>query len=55
MLMRVGCYGDEDTVTEGRRRFQAHIERTEVLDADIRSAVYRYKYNQPVVISSSYI
>ena len=41
MFMRVGCYGDEDIVTEGRRRFKAYIEGTEVLNADIRSAVYR--------------
>ena len=41
MLMRVGCYGDEDTVVEAQRRFQAHIDETEVLKANIRSAIYR--------------
>lgn len=41
ILARLGRCGDEDTVTEGRRRFQVHIDGTEALNADIRSAVYR--------------
>lgn len=40
LLARLGRYGDECIVEECQRRFKAHIEGTEIIPADIRSAVY---------------
>ena len=41
ILSRLGKYGDPDILSEGQRRFKAHVEGTEAINADIRSAVYR--------------
>lgn len=40
ILSRLGKYGDPDVLREGQRRFKAHVEGTETINADIRSAVY---------------
>ncbi|KAL3855249.1 hypothetical protein ACJMK2_014465 [Sinanodonta woodiana] len=40
VLTRMGRYGDEATVAEARKRFQAHCDGTMTLHADLRSPVY---------------
>jgi len=40
LLARLGRYGDPSVVEECQRRFKLHVEGTELIPADIRSAVY---------------
>uniref|UniRef100_A0A2C9JWJ6 Aminopeptidase n=1 Tax=Biomphalaria glabrata TaxID=6526 RepID=A0A2C9JWJ6_BIOGL len=40
VLSRMGRCGDEATVAEARRRFEAHVNGTAKLPADLRSCVY---------------
>jgi len=40
LLARLGRYGDQSIVAECQRKFRAHIDGTESIPADIRSAVY---------------
>lgn len=35
----MGAYGDEATITEAKRRFEAHVNKTSILPADIRGPV----------------
>ncbi|KAK3736507.1 hypothetical protein QZH41_009395, partial [Actinostola sp. cb2023] len=40
VINRLGKYGDEATVKEAQRRFEAHCKKESTIDADLRSAVY---------------
>lgn len=40
VMKRLGGYGDENVVAECKRRFQAHIDGSESIPADLRAAVY---------------
>lgn len=40
VLLKMGVSGDEDTVTEARRRFADHCNGTTTISADLRATVY---------------
>lgn len=41
ILGRLGCYGDAEVIEECKKRFQAHVEGSQLIPADLRGAVYR--------------
>lgn len=41
VINRLGGCGDESLIAEAKRRFAAHLEGTQLIPADLRSAVYR--------------
>lgn len=41
ILDRMGAYGDEGTVAEAELRFKKHVDKSQILPADLRGAVYR--------------
>ncbi|XP_026684144.1 puromycin-sensitive aminopeptidase-like [Diaphorina citri] len=41
IISRLGVYGDPDTLTLARAKFEAHVKGTAILPADLRSPVYR--------------
>jgi len=41
VLGQLGLYGQEATVSEARKRFNAHFNGTQILPADLRSPVYK--------------
>ncbi|KAB7494800.1 Puromycin-sensitive aminopeptidase [Armadillidium nasatum] len=41
VLQRLGTYGDESVFEEAKKRFVAHVNGTQKIPADLRSAVYR--------------
>lgn len=40
VLMKMGRYGDPDTVAEANRRFELHCSGKEIIPADLRATVY---------------
>lgn len=40
VISRCGSFGNEDTINEARKRFDAHLQETAKLDANLRSPVY---------------
>ena len=39
VLGRMGRYGDEAVIAEAKKRFQAHVDKSAILPADLRSPV----------------
>jgi len=42
ILRRLGLSGDEETINKCKEMFQAHLDETEPIPADLRTAVYWY-------------
>jgi len=40
VIRRLGLSGDEDIIEEAKRKFQAHVDGSQAIAADLRSAVY---------------
>ena len=40
VISQLGKYGHEDTITESKRKFMCHVDGSDPINADLRSAIF---------------